>query len=588
MHRSLVPCTALAAVLSCAVPLAARCSPVVPSPVSAAVDRGPAVAAGAYLAGIVAGHEGDSSQAADFMFRALAADPNSMAVRAPAFLFAAMAGDPRAARLASLPGSGMIGALVSANQAASSGDWRAAANAYAGLNDLPLAHAVRPLLLAWALQGEGRTDDALQVLAQVPGNSPLAGAVALEAGSIADYAGKVAAAASLYRTVQGVFQASGLGSVQLIGSYLARNGHPAEAAAMVQALAQRIPAIGMIAPGLVRSLDRPVISSPSEGLARAYLAIALAMLDGENAASADSARDGRPPGEGHEVVRFMLRFALVMDPHLTAARLSLADLIAPAHPHAALELLGAVPASDPLSPLVSLRIATLLASTGQTAASLDRLHAITASLPDRPEPWQTLGDVLSDAKQFGAAIPAYDRAMAARRKLNGGHLSGDDWQLLFARAVAFDRQNQWTKARADLDHALALSPTEPFLLNYLGYSLVERNEDLPQARTLIRRALVAKPDDGAIRDSLGWVMLREGDVPGAVTTLERAAEQNPEDPTVNFHLGAAYWAAGRHTEAEDQWRWALVLGPDSADADKIRDALKRAEQASAQSEGAAK
>ena len=71
-------------------------------------------------------------------------------------------------------------------------------------------------------------------------------------------------------------------------------------------------------------------------------------------------------------------------------------------------------------------------------------------------------------------------------------------------------------------------------------------------------------------------MLRQNQVPAAVRTLERAAEQMPEDPTVNFHLGAAYWAAGRRIEAEDQWRWALVLKPEPDDAARIHDALRRA------------
>ena len=152
---------------------------------------------------------------------------------------------------------------------------------------------------------------------------------------------------------------------------------------------------------------------------------------------------------------------------------------------------------------------------------------------------------------------------------------------LFSRAVAFDRQDRWPQAKADLEQALALSPEEPFVLNYLGYSLVERHQDLRQARSLIQRALDGRPDDGSIRDSLGWVMLRENDVLGAIRTLEQAAEQIPEDPTVNYHLGSAYWAAGRKIEAEDQWRWALVLHPEPDDAARIRDALRRAGVAAA-------
>ena len=203
------------------------------------------------------------------------------------------------------------------------------------------------------------------------------------------------------------------------------------------------------------------------------------------------------------------------------------------------------------------------------------LEVLVRQFPDRPEPAQELGDVLSDAKLYVLAVTAYDRAITDRSRLGSG-LAGNDWQLLFSRAVVLDRQNQWPRAEADLKHALALAPDEPFLLNYLGYSLVERHLDLGKARTLIQRALDGKPDDGSIRDSLGWVMLRQNQVPAAVQTLERAAEEMPEDPTVNFHLGTAYWAAGRKVEAEDQWRWALVLKPEPADAVQIHDALRRA------------
>ncbi len=558
MQRLICLCTALAAF---ALPVAPTPAAGAATPEPGAASR-PALALGAYLAGIVAGKRGDNQQAADFLFQALQRDPDAGQVRDPAFLFATLAGDPRAARLAGKSGAGLIAALVLANQAARQGDWKRAADGYAALPASPLTDAVRPLLLAWALQGAGETDHALRLLATVPSGSPLAAVAALQAGTIADFAGRVQAAAALYQTAQAVFPSTGLATVQVIGGYLARNGHPEQGAAMVHELARRLPIIGLVEPGLVAALDRPVVNNPAQGLARAYMAIAIAMQEQGNG--------------GKEAAGFMLRFALDLDPGLTAARLSVAELLASDHPDAALAVLADVPGGDPLAPLVTLRTATLLAASGQTDASIARLQALADSMPRRPEPAQTLGDVLSDAKRYAEAIPAYDRAIEARRRLNDGHLSGDDWQLLFSRAVAYDRQDHWAQARADLDQALALSPTQPYVLNYLGYSLVERGLDLPRARLLIRRALDAKPDDGSIRDSLGWVMLRLGDVPGAVRTLERAAEQTPEDPTVNFHLGSAYWAAGRHNEAEDQWRWALVLGPEPSDSAKIHEAMRQA------------
>ena len=86
---------------------------------------------------------------------------------------------------------------------------------------------------------------------------------------------------------------------------------------------------------------------------------------------------------------------------------------------------------------------------------------------------------------------------------------------------------------------------------------------------MIQRAAERRPNDGAITDSLGWVMYRQGDTKQAVTMLERAVELEPEDSTINAHLGDAYWAAGRKIEAQYQWRRALTLNPTPDDAAKL-------------------
>ena len=555
-----------------------------PGVLSPGVHR-PEQALGSYLAGTVAGHLGDSGTAADLLLDALAHDPDAPMLLQPAFLFSALAGRPQAPELAARVEPTLIAQLVLANDAALHGHWDEAVRVFASLPPSPLNDAIRPLLVAWSQQGAGQTDQALATLASVPSGGPLAGACALQAAMIADTAGRTETASNLYRTAQALFPAANLALAQSLGSFMVRHGHPQDAQAMIHELTQDISVLGMVEPELIASLQTPVVADAKQGLARAYLSIAAVLQD-------------QGPG-AKEATSFILRFALDLQPDLSAARLMMAEQLAPTHAEAALEALSGVAATDPLLPLVQLRQATLLAVTGQKAESRQRLEALMRAFPKRPEPAQSLGDVLSDSKLYGPAVTAYDAAITDRQALNAsasgagsppgappppangptagpGGLTGNDWQLLFSRAVAFDRQNQWPRAEADLEHALTLSPGEPYVLNYLGYSLVERNQDLKHAQVLIQRALDSKPDDGSIRDSLGWAMLRQDDVRGAVQTLERAAEQIPEDPTVNYHLGAAYWAAGRTIEAEDQWRWALVLHPEPDDAVKIREALHKA------------
>jgi Flp pilus assembly protein TadD len=128
--------------------------------------------------------------------------------------------------------------------------------------------------------------------------------------------------------------------------------------------------------------------------------------------------------------------------------------------------------------------------------------------------------------------------------------------------MCYDQGGDWAKAQPDLETALKLSPGQPYVLNYLGYSWAVKKQNMAQARAMIEQALKIVPNDGAIIDSLGYVQLQQGDARAAVVTLGRAVQLQPEDPTVNAHLGDAYAAAGERLQANFQWRRALQLDPD--------------------------
>ena len=87
---------------------------------------------------------------------------------------------------------------------------------------------------------------------------------------------------------------------------------------------------------------------------------------------------------------------------------------------------------------------------------------------------------------------------------------------------------------------------------------------------MIEKAVAARPDSGAITDSLGWVLYRLGRFEEAVAPMERAAELEPVDPIINDHLGDVFWAVGRVVEARFQWQRALSFDPESEEADRIR------------------
>jgi tetratricopeptide (TPR) repeat protein len=120
-----------------------------------------------------------------------------------------------------------------------------------------------------------------------------------------------------------------------------------------------------------------------------------------------------------------------------------------------------------------------------------------------------------------------------------------------------------------------LNPDQPLILNYLGYSWVDRNMRLKEGLEFIEKAVQLKPDDGYIVDSLGWAHFRLGNYAEAVEHLERAVELRPSDPILNDHLGDALWRVGRIREARYQWELSLTLDPEPEEERKIREKLAK-------------
>ena len=118
------------------------------------------------------------------------------------------------------------------------------------------------------------------------------------------------------------------------------------------------------------------------------------------------------------------------------------------------------------------------------------------------------------------------------------------------------------------------SPDDPEILNYLGYTMVERGENIDEAFGMIERAIMLRPRAGYIVDSLGWAHYKRGDYAEAVTHLERAVALEPADATINAHLGDAYWMTGRRLEARFQWERALSFDPEPSIEQELAEKLE--------------
>ena len=230
-----------------------------------------------------------------------------------------------------------------------------------------------------------------------------------------------------------------------------------------------------------------------------------------------------------------------------------------------------VPRTDTASHAAELGRAAALRSSGKPDAAIEVLAQIARRFPGMAIVHSTLGDALRNQDEFVDAVASYDRALELVPEGSRGR-----WFIHYARAIAHERLDNWEQAEADFRAALDLNPDHPQVLNYLGYSMVEKQINLAEALDMIERAVAARPDSGFIVDSLGWVLYRLGRYDEAVAHMERAVELMAVDPVVNDHLGDVYWAVGRKREAEFQWSRALsFVDPTEVDGEADPDRMRR-------------
>lgn len=170
---------------------------------------------------------------------------------------------------------------------------------------------------------------------------------------------------------------------------------------------------------------------------------------------------------------------------------------------------------------------------------------------------------LAGEGRYDESDRAATRAIVSAERLGVSETSL--WRYYFSRGAMRIEADRWEDGIADLEKALGLAPDEPLILNHLGYTYVERGENLERAFGMIERALEIDPQNGSIVDSLGWAHFQRGNYEEAVEFLERAVGLEPADAVITDHLGDAYYMTYRDREAVYEWRRVFDL--EDADAE---------------------
>lgn len=188
--------------------------------------------------------------------------------------------------------------------------------------------------------------------------------------------------------------------------------------------------------------------------------------------------------------------------------------------------------------------------------AIERLKQLLADDPADLETISILSRVYQSDDRFQDSIDVLTGGINGLAQKKDIH-----WSLYYLRGTAHDQIKDWPNTEKDMMAALELFPNQPTVLNYLGYSWVDRGLNLEKAIEMVRQAVALRPYDGFFVDSLGWAHYRLGQFEEAVAFLERAVELRPEDPTITDHLGDAYWKAGRKDEAYFQWERVKTMSP---------------------------
>ncbi|KAB2750731.1 tetratricopeptide repeat protein [Brucella anthropi] len=269
--------------------------------------------------------------------------------------------------------------------------------------------------------------------------------------------------------------------------------------------------------------------------------------------------------------KLYLQMSLPLRPDNDATLYQLGDISAKLRqPEKAIDYYGRVPEKSPYRRDAEMQRALNLAENNQSADAVKQLRVLLDRDKTDMRTYLALGGVYAQDKNFADAAKIYDAAVeqikTPERK---------DWPVFYQRGIAYERLKQWDKAEPNFRKALELYPDQPQVLNYLGYSWVDRGENLDEALGMIKKAVELRPQDGYIVDSLGWAYYMLGRYDEAVVELEKAVKLRPEDPTINDHMGDAYWRVGRLLEATFQWNHAIAGKPEPEDLVKIEAKLKK-------------
>ena len=512
--------------------------------------------AGNYLAAMIAGADHDTVAAATFFREALRFDPRNPLLIERAFVAALSNGNMADAfalsdRLIARDANNSLAHLTLGIKAFKAKQYGAARAQLAKGGTNQQRDITATLIDAWSYAGSGDEKKALEYCDRLRDDN-FAVFRNFHAGMIADVMGDTAEAGKRLKAAYEADKKT-LRLVDAYGRFVSRHGDKAEALKIYQ----DFNAIAPNQPMITSALASLKAGKPLEPLIKTVEQGAAEVLYGLGAAGG---------GQGDDVASMIyLRLSLYLAPQNSLTLLQLADISERLKQYQqAIAIYQAVPEGDVMRTTADIQIAQMLDNLDKHDEAEKYRARIVAEHPNDEDALFALGNSQRAQKKYADAVATYTKVLAISTKPEKAN-----WILYYFRGIAYESAKMWPQAEADFRKGLELYPDQPSILNYLGYSWVDRGTNLDEAFKMLHKAVELNPTDGYIVDSLGWALFKLGKYDEAVKELERAIDLKPGDPTINDHLGDAYWRVGRKLDAHFQWNHARDLKPDPEDLPKI-------------------
>ncbi len=518
--------------------------------------------AGSYLAARSADRANDTGPASDYLTRALLLDPKNVSLVERLFIIELADGDipaaeDLAAKVIQFNSQQRAARLTLGLRDMRQRNFGSARKHFAESSYTPIGTLTSALLTAWSYAGEGKLPQALKALAKLDGNEAFLNFKLYHSALISDLLRNPIRAEAAFKEAL-TRNPRALRVVQGYGNFLVRNKRKEDALKIYEAYKSGGEGSVLVDAAIAElaSVKQPAsfIKDAVGGASEALFSLASVMTDDQSLT----------------VALMYTQLALALPGDKAMQQTLLGDVLADLKKYElANDAYGSVAADSPLHINSQLNTAINLQRLEKTDESIAVLEKLVTQDPSNLDALTTLGNVYRVSEKFDKAAEAYSRAIALLKEPGK-----ENWRVFYHRGICYQQSGQWEKAEPDFRKSLALSSDEPLVMNYLGYSMIEKKIKLNEALDMVKKAVSLKPNDGMIVDSLGWAYYQLGDYEAALTEVERAVDLIPSDPIIAEHLGDVYWKVGRKLEARFQWQHAKDNGAEAKDLLRIEDKLK--------------